>query len=93
MTDVEDYHTCHFCGDDVSKRGYGYDGTRHYLSDCRPDLVEHEIGEICTWAYRLTEYNRDTKEPYRKNETCYAYQDSDLKWTDDHIHFYPDGPM
>lgn len=25
--------------------------------------------------------------------SCYAYQDSDGAWTDEHTHFYPDGPM
>lgn len=47
------FHHCHFCGDDVDQTGYDrvsvYDHykekritvpRRHYLSDCRPDLVD-----------------------------------------------------
>ncbi|MFY3742206.1 MAG: hypothetical protein HMLIMOIP_002670 [Candidatus Nitrosomirales archaeon] len=94
MIDEEDYHQCHFCGEYV-KDGYESNGRRHFLSDCRPDLVEHEIGELCTWAFRrLSEFNQhETGHPYRENETCYAYRNTDLKWTNEHIHFYPDGPM
>lgn len=25
-----------------------YRPVRHWLSDCRPDLVQHDIGELCT---------------------------------------------
>lgn len=42
------WHGCHFCGTTV-RGGYEVDGTRHWLSDCRPDLTEHEPGELCTW--------------------------------------------
>ena len=86
--DEDEFHTCHFCGTEISKDGKEYDGTRHYLSDCRPDLVQHEIGDTCTWAYRRKE------EGFKENDTCYAYQDRETrKWTDEHKHFYPDGPM
>jgi hypothetical protein len=51
----DEAHNCHFCGT-VVKGGYEANGKRHWLSDCRPDLTEHEPGELCTWA------------PYR----CYA---------------------
>ena len=97
MTD-EEYHQCHFCGEYVNKEGFNYKGERHYLSDCRPDLVEHEIGEICTWAFRrepLTLANGHVEPAFPENRTCYAYQDdtSHNEWTDEHTHFYPDGPM
>jgi hypothetical protein len=78
----DDWNICHFCGEDV-KDGIGAsDGKRHWLSDCRPDLVEHEIGPICTWSYT------------DKYPNCYAYQDlATREWTDQHTHFYKDGPM
>ena len=78
---VPEYHNCHFCGDYVSD-GKDSKGNRHWLSDCRPDLVEHEIGELCTW-HNVEGQVRD----------CYAYQDDNFKWTDEHTHFYKDGPM
>lgn len=84
--DDDGWHTCHFCGTFVKD---GYEDKektkRHYLSDCRPDLVEHEPGETCTWA-------GDT---YNSNgQNCYAYQERDTqKWGDEHKHFYSDGPM
>lgn len=84
--DEDEYNQCHFCGTEV-KDGKESNGKRHYLSDCRPDLVQHEIGNTCTWAYRREEEN------YKEEDTCYAYQDPDLKWTDKHEHFLPDGPM
>jgi hypothetical protein len=95
MHDENDYHTCHFCGEYV-KDGYEYNGARHYLSDCRPDLVKHEIGATCTWAFRrLPEFKRmkNETEDFPENHTCYGYQDGNSQWTNEHIHFYPDGPM
>lgn len=96
MSDFEEYHTCHFCGTEINKEGYEYNGSRHFLSDCRPDLVEHEIGDDCTWAFR----RKDIEDRYNNiikalpiEETCYAYQNRDQKWTKEHIHFYTDGPM
>jgi hypothetical protein len=78
-----DWHTCHFCGDDV-KDGKDLQGNRHWLSDCRPDLVEHEPGETCTWHNMTTIGEKN----------CYAFQDRETnKWTDEHKHFYKDGPM
>lgn len=57
---------------------------RHWLSDCRPDLVQHDIGPLCTWYGACNHAERD----------CYAYQNRDTReWTDQHIYFYPDGPM
>ena len=86
-----DWHRCHFCGDYVANgrdyvaNGIGIDGKRHWLSDCRPDLVEHEIGPLCTW-------HGQRGHPEAKD--CYAYRnDSTNQWTDDHIHFMNDGPM
>ena len=63
---------------------------RHWLSDCRPDLVQHEIGPLCTW---WGQKYADGSGPVHE---CYAYQDDSLPvrpWTRDHTHFYPDGPM
>lgn len=93
----EGWHTCHFCGENVNKEGYTFKNERHFLSDCRPDLVEHEIGETCTWSFRRKpEFKRmkDETEDFPENGTCYAYQDPDSReWTNEHVHFYPDGPM
>lgn len=91
----DEYHPCHFCGDSVNREGYDPKGDRHFLSDCRPDLVEHVIGETCTWAFRRSpEYQKsDHEEPYPENRICYAYQDNNRNWTDEHKHFYRDGPM
>jgi hypothetical protein len=80
MSDA-DWHHCHFCGELVSD-GVDTKGNRHYLSDCRPDLVEHEIGPLCTWSYS------------DKHPNCYAYQDMGTRaWGTEHIHFYNDGAM
>lgn len=77
-------HQCHFCGTHIL-RGWEHNGERHYLSDCRPDLVQHEIGELCTW-HGMPERSQP--------DDCYAYQNRDTnKWGDEHIHFYNDGPM
>lgn len=94
----DEWHSCHFCGTQVNKEGYEVKGDRHFLSDCRPDLVEHKIGETCTWAFRRkSEFKRmrNETEDFPENRTCYAYQDRDnlLNWTDEHKHFYIDGPM
>lgn len=108
-----DYHTCHFCGENV-KDGLTPKGERHWLSDCRPDLVEHEIGRTCTWAHLRNKFEECNEcQPYTPCDThvkiptpndCYAFSTSDynfnepgtvngLKWTDEHTHFYKDGPM
>jgi hypothetical protein len=92
----EEFHMCHFCGEYVNGQGYTAKNERHFLSDCRPDLVEHEIGAVCTWSFRRKplEMANGTVEPaFPIEETCYAYQDKDRNWTKEHIHFYPDGPM
>lgn len=92
LNDEEEYHQCHFCGTDI-KDGKEYNGKRHWLSDCRPDLVEHEISDTCTWAFRRNPELNQGKS-YKQEETCYAYQNHDTqKWTDKHEHFYKDGPM
>lgn len=63
---------------------------RHWLSDCRPDLVEHEPGETCTWSEDLTREGA----PIPIESTCYAYQNRDTReWGKEHKHFYTDGPM
>lgn len=89
-----EYHNCHFCGEFVSG-GYTVRAEkRHWLSDCRPDLVEHEPGPTCTW-WGLT-YEELKKAPVI-GRNCYAYQDcsgpTPWPWTDEHKHFYQDGPM
>ncbi len=91
----EAWHRCHFCGTDV-RNGLEFDGRRHWLSDCRPDLVEHEIGETCTWAFRrepIVRKDGSVIEPLPEEECCYAYQTRGRDWTNEHTHFYPDGPM
>ena len=63
---------CHFCGDEESP---------HMLSNCRPDLLEHEPGPLCTWANTSREVNKN----------CYAFLDRKTNtWTNEHKHF--DGP-
>lgn len=97
----KEYHRCHFCGEYVDQIGFQHDGQRHYLSDCRSDLVEHEMGETCTWAFRREPLiigkgtpGERIEEALPENKTCYAYQDVfSLQWTDEHKHFFPDGPM
>lgn len=70
---------CHFCGGEDSP---------HMLSDCRPDLVEHEIGPHCTWAVSL-QLGMTTQVL-----SCYAYQDPYThEWGTEHKHFYPDTDM
>lgn len=100
--EVDEWHTCHFCGTDTWN---GYEDRmktkRHWLSDCRPDLVEHPVGPLCTWP--LMEYDgtstwtREQTDKYNKEmgrPGCYAYQDlGSMVWTPDHIHFYPNRPM
>jgi hypothetical protein len=85
VTEQKEGNTCHFCGTCVID-GYetGRDRhKRHWLSDCRPDLVEHEPGKLCTWHAQED-----------RGYDCYAYQNSDTReWTNEHKHFYPDGPM
>lgn len=95
MRDNDGWHSCHSCGTEV-KDGYEYNGDRHFLSDCRPDLVEHEIGDTCTWAFRRKpiEVQDSVLMPLEEEETCYAYQDPDTrKLTKEHKYFYTDGPM
>lgn len=92
---AEEAHQCHFCGTWVRNGVSTEDGTRHWLSDCRPDLVQHEPGEFCTW------WNLET---VPANRNCYAYSESrhnpsepggaaGIVWTDEHTHFHKDGPM
>jgi hypothetical protein len=70
---------CHFCGDTDSP---------HMLSDCRPDLVKHEIGPTCTWWYSSVLGVVDRK------HSCYAYQDFwSREWTGEHVHFHEDCDM
>lgn len=44
-----DRHTCHFCGEHLTHDGYDPQGNLHDTAFCRPDLVEHEPGPLCTW--------------------------------------------
>lgn len=83
-----EYHQCHFCGEYVAN-GYSSDNKRHHLSDCRPDLVQHESGKDCTW-HGCVDADGNSYPEF----DCYAYQDRDTKeWGPDHKHFYEDGPM
>lgn len=85
---------CHFCGTTTCTNGYEWNDKRHWLSDCRPDLVEHAIGDKCTWFYRRKPLIKDgevIEEALPENQTCYAYQEGKT-WTNEHTHFYPDGP-
>jgi hypothetical protein len=43
-----DRHLCHFCGEPLSHDGYQFDGQLHDVAFCRPDLVAHEPGPLCT---------------------------------------------
>ena len=92
-------HTCHFCGTWTDEKGYESNGNRHYLSDCRPDLVQHEVGPYCTWLRmtyggtwsneKVDQYNEENNLP-----NCYAYQNNEThEWTAEHQFFYPDKPM
>lgn len=88
-----DTHTCHFCGAGLDHESYEAQGgglyERHWLSDCRPDLVAHEPGPLCTWP-------DDPESNQYRDPGCYAYQDNDAPgrpWTKEHTHFYNDGPM
>jgi hypothetical protein len=95
MTDYDGWHCCHFCGELV-KDGYDSNGNKHFLSDCRPDLVKHEIGPTCTWhiyTEEQTKLHGNKWEAKPQEQTCYGYQDHwNQKWTDKHEHFYTDGP-
>lgn len=42
-------HRCYFCGSDLDHVGYDTDGNNHTVEFCRPDLVEHVAGPLCTW--------------------------------------------
>jgi hypothetical protein len=42
-------HRCYFCGEYLSHDGYDPQGNLHDVAFCRPDLVEHEPGPLCTW--------------------------------------------
>jgi hypothetical protein len=86
-----EYHNCHFCGESVAGGFTVRAQQRHWLSDCRPDLVKHEPGLTCTWGYIRDLYEG----PHQPHKLCYAYQADDLgrTWTNDHAHFYEDGPM
>lgn len=84
------WHHCHFCGELVA-HGYDGNGQRHWLSDCRPDLVEHEPGPLCTWPLGMSHHPESGHKP---NRNCYAYQVfATGEWTDEHTHFHNDGPM
>lgn len=54
-------HRCHFCGTSLNHDSTEYGGERHWLSDCRPDLILHWPGPDCTcpgdWCYADQEEN------------------------------------
>lgn len=84
-------HQCHFCGEWVVSGIECSTGDRHWLSDCRPDLVRHEPGPLCTWHDATM--HQGTFELPNDTSDCYAYQDLwSQEWTQDHDHFYEDGP-
>lgn len=108
-------HLCHFCGTELDHNSYetvpvttdggrtgGWGKKRHWLSDCRPDLVEHEEGPTCTWWTMtrpefLQKLRDDGKEHlaerYEGQPICYAYRDRDSgEFGTEHKHFYPDSP-
>lgn len=107
--DEDTTHQCHFCGTwideglDHDYNAFDDEGNRkrHWLSDCRPDLVEHEIGPLCTWpmlvwdeSLRSTPSEIDELNKKLDRPGCYAYMDSDTHiFGTDHIHFNTDGPM
>lgn len=67
------------------------------LADCRPDLVEHEVGPDCTWwqSYLLFQETGDGKK-YVSTEasSCYAYQNPDTReWGKEHKYFYANTNM
>lgn len=80
-----DTHRCPACGEELNHDSTDGSGKRHWVSDCRPDLVEHEIGDACTWSHLGS--------GLLGHGTCYAYQDSEGEWTENHVHFVKDGPM
>lgn len=107
-----DRHICHFCGENLTHDSFSHENgerVRHWLSDCRPDLVEHEIGPDCTWSFLLDpdwipNLRRDGKDKLADADegrpSCYAYEfmgdgsnGHKRAWTDEHIHFNTDGPM
>ena len=54
-------HRCHLCGEDLDHEGWDSGGNEHTTAYCRPDLVEHDPGPLCTWPddpeaneYRVT---------------------------------------
>ena len=93
-------HRCHFCGEDLDHESFVSGGRRHWLSDCRPDLVEHEPGSLCTWplmGYGTTSWTDAQVDEFNEKHgrpSCYAYEDRETReWGTEHIHFYRDGPM
>ena len=42
-------HACYFCGTDLDHTGHESGGIDHTVEYCRPDLVEHDAGPLCTW--------------------------------------------
>ena len=44
-----DTHRCYFCGEDLDHVSYDVEGNLHDVAYCRPDLVPHEPGPLCTW--------------------------------------------
>lgn len=41
-------HRCGLCGADLDHTGWDGEAD-HTVAYCRPDLVEHEPGPLCTW--------------------------------------------
>ena len=92
---TRDDNRCFFCGEYLTHDSYveryntlsgKVKKIRHWLSDCRPDLVYHEVGPDCTWHGSQ-----------HSEHTCYAYSSgyphNPDAWGDEHIHFEKDGPM
>ena len=44
-----DHHECPWCGENLTHSEHDSDGNLHNTAFCRPDLVAHEPGPLCTW--------------------------------------------
>lgn len=44
-----DMHECNWCGEGLTHSLHDSDGEYHDTAYCRPDLVDHEPGDLCTW--------------------------------------------
>ena len=66
-------HRCPACGEDLDHVGYDPGGNHHTVGFCRPDLVEHEAGPLCTWP-DIAENNQ-----YRETGCYWDHENNKLK--------------